>query len=188
MNLVMSHGLHPSNLISPHKTPELAEACRKSLMARGDEGTGWSRAWKICFWARLCDGDHAWKLFHNLLSPAVSYDRLDSLHKTGAALDESLPQHSGTFPNLFCSHDPFQIDGNYGYVSGVCEMLLQSREGKIFLLPALPSEWKNGNVSGLKAIGNIGVDISWENGELKDYTLRGNTDGVEVYVKGKRIK
>lgn len=168
------YGLHPANLITPDETPELANACRRSLERRGDNGTGWSLGWKINMWARLWDGDHALKLLKMQLNP-VSPSKMQY-------------HGGGTYPNLFDAHPPFQIDGNYGYVSGVCEMLLQSREGKIFLLPALPSEWKNGNVSGLKAIGNIGVDISWENGELKDYTLRGNTDGVEVYVKGKRIK
>lgn len=179
------YGLHPSNLISPHKTPELAEACRKSLMARGDEGTGWSRAWKICFWARLCDGDHAWKLFHNLLSPAVSYDRLDSLHKTGAALDESLPQHSGTFPNLFCSHDPFQIDGNFGGASGIAEMLLQCHEGYVNFIPALPSGWHSGSVRGMRVRGFATVDFNWENHTLQQAIVhadRGHGD-IRLTVK-----
>ena len=148
------YGLHPANLITPDETPELANACRRSLERRGDNGTGWSLGWKINMWARLWDGDHALKLLKMQLNP-VSPSKMQY-------------HGGGTYPNLFDAHPPFQIDGNYGYVSGVCEMLLQSREGKIFLLPALPSEWKNGNVSGLKAIGNIGVDISWENGELKD--------------------
>ena len=179
------YGLHPSNLISPHKTPELAEACRKSLIIRGDEGTGWSRAWKICFWARLCDGDHAWKLFHNLLSPAVSYDRLDSLHKTGAALDESLPQHSGTFPNLFCSHDPFQIDGNFGGASGIAEMLLQNHEGYVNFIPALPSGWHSGSVRGMRVRGFATVDFSWENHTLQQAVVhadRGHGD-IRLTVK-----
>lgn len=167
------YGLHPANLITPDETPDLADACRRSLEARGDNGTGWSLGWKINMWARLWDGDHALKLLKMQLKPVP------------AGINTS--RGGGTYPNLFDAHPPFQIDGNYGYVSGVCEMLLQSREGKIFLLPALPSEWKTGRVTGLKAVGNIKVDISWENGELKDYKLYGDTDKVKLYLKGKTI-
>lgn len=167
------YGLHPSNLITPDETPELANACRRSLERRGDNGTGWSLGWKINMWARLWDGNHALKLLKMQLNPVPS---------TG-----NISRGGGTYPNLFDAHPPFQIDGNYGYVSGVCEMLLQSREGKIFLLPALPDEWKNGSVKGLKAVGNIKVDISWENGELKSYKLDGSADGIEIYSKGKKI-
>lgn len=167
------YGLHPGNLITPDETPDLAQACIRSLELRGDNGTGWSLGWKINMWARLWDGDHALKLLDMQLSPVPSI-------KVGY-------RGGGTYPNLFDAHPPFQIDGNYGCTSGICEMLLQSREGKIFLLPALPSTWKNGKVTGLKAMGNITVDIEWENGEIKNYKLDGNTDGIKIYCKGQLI-
>lgn len=144
------YGLHPGNLISPTATPALADACRATLNRRGDGGTGWSRAWKINFWARLGDGNRAWTLFKSLLHPAIDA-------KTGR-------HGSGTFPNLFCSHRPFQIDGNYGGAAGVGEMVLQSHEGFIHLLPALPDSWQSGSFRGMRVRGGASVDLDWADG------------------------
>lgn len=171
------YGLFPSNQINPFTTPELLDASKTVLLHRGDVSTGWSMGWKVNLWAKLLDGNHANKLIK---------DQLTLVEKDGWG------SKGGTYPNLFDAHPPFQIDGNFGYTSGITEMLLQTQNGFIDILPALPDEWKNGKIAGLKTYGGFEVSIVWENNKAKEVTIKSNLGGNcriripnEMELKGK---
>jgi len=171
------YGLFPSNQINPFTTPELLDASKTVLLHRGDVSTGWSMGWKVNLWAKLLDGNHANKLIK---------DQLTLVEKDGWG------SKGGTYPNLFDAHPPFQIDGNFGCTSGITEMLLQTQNGFIDILPALPDEWKNGKIAGLKTYGGFEVSIVWENNKTKEVTIKSNLGGNcriripnEMELKGK---
>ena len=177
------YGLHPYDEITPWDTPKLSEAARKTLEVRGDAGTGWSRAWKVNFWARLHDGDHALVLLRQLLHPVMPDGK-----------------GGGTYPNLFCAHPPFQIDGNFGGAAGIAEMLLQSHgKGSVIrLLPALPShpDWENGTMKGMKSRNGFTIDFRWQQHQLQHATITSDKGekcsvllpaGKSLYYKNKVI-
>ena len=166
-------GLFPGNHISPSTTPELANACRKTLEIKGDETTGWSKGWRINLWARLLDGNHAYKMYRELLK-FVEPDGVKTDYVRGG----------GTYPNLFDAHPPFQIDGNFGGAAAIAEMLVQSTENEIHLLPAIPDAWESGYVKGICARGGFEVSMDWKNKSVKKLSILAKNAGKTTLYYG----
>ena len=171
-------GLYPFHQISADKTPELAAASTKTLEIKGDNSTGWSTGWRINLWARLHRADKAYQILRKLLTYVSPDSFNDKTHRSG-----------GTYPNLFDAHPPFQIDGNFGGTAGICEMLMQSDGETMYLLPALPEAWKNGEITGIKARGNYEVTLRWKNGKVSKATITcQNAGNLTINYNGKQQK
>ena len=172
------YAVYPGQQINWESTPDLAKAAEVSLNARGDQGTGWSLGWKVNLWARLGDGNRAYRLLRKALRPAIE----------GDVEQHNGNYYSGIYSNLFSTHPPIQLDGNMGATAGIAEMLVQSHEGVIRLLPALPDAWPQGRVAGLKARGGYQVDIQWDQGELVEARIVSFTDGAfEIEYQGRTL-
>ena len=173
----MSHlfGVYPGRQLTETAEPRLFDAARKSLEIRGDGGTGWSLGWKVGLWSRFKDGNRAHRLLSNLLTLVKSDDPNDL-------------GRGGVYPNLFDAHPPFQIDGNFAATAGIAELLVQSHEGEIQLLPALPDTWSSGYIKGLRGRGGFGIDLSWENGELTHAEIRSSMTRTCRFQVGQPVR
>ena len=172
------YGLFPGTHITTESTPAIADAAKKTLEIKGDETTGWSKGWRINLWARLKDGEHAYKMYRELLKYVEPDAIRDTKNNSG-----------GTYPNLLDAHPPFQIDGNFGGAAAVAEMLIQSNNDYIELLPATPKAWSNGEVKGLKTRGNYEVDFVWTEGKVKSVKVKSVTQPfVNVLMNGRMEK
>jgi alpha-L-fucosidase 2 len=171
------YGLYPGTHVTLEKTPLIANAAKKTLEIKGDETTGWSKGWRINLWARLKDGEHAYKMYRELLKFVPPDETKENYTKMG-----------GTYPNLLDAHPPFQIDGNFGGSAAVAEMLVQSNAEYIELLPAIPKAWQSGTVKGLKARGNYEIDMTWRKGQVTNLKIKSSSNATATVLMNGKIE